>query len=274
MLKPCSPLTRPCNALCCSYVAFTRSAAQLREEEHAALAPASVRSASRRRTSSSSHISGGGDDKGKHRSTMSRARRQQQTKHRRMLETEWTKAAEQSSTLLLREKVVCFWRRPARWDPPAYSATPHPAVITQIHVDGTVDIAFKNGARESLQRVHRRYISRAGELGFPLPGGRKPSYMKSRYEVMRDRWAGGATIQSFSEEMAELRALCDAAKHSAQWDTRHSVTRGTRCVPAPRSLALQYMTCSTPSCWQASTQRCPGISAKPGSRCHGNGMAD
>ena len=78
--------------------------------------------------------------------------------HSTMLQTEWLKAAETSSTLLEREEVRCFWRRASRWGNPEYTSTPHKAQVTRTHPDGTADVAFKDGARETLHRVHRRWV--------------------------------------------------------------------------------------------------------------------
>jgi hypothetical protein len=53
-----------------------------------------------------------------------------------------------------------FWRRPRSWAPPELTATPQPASVTRVNIDGTVDVAFADctGAREN--RVPRMHVRR------------------------------------------------------------------------------------------------------------------
>lgn len=192
---------------------FTASTTRRRSRGSTRSVPASVRR--NRRVSHASHVSGmsGKSGSGGRVSTLTPKQQAALDKHSSMLQTEWLKAAETSSSLLEREEVRCFWRRASRWGNPEYTTTPHKAQVTRTYADGSADVAFKDGARETLHRVHRRcvvrrscvlnehtptpspgmsghpwrcgtsrgrYISRAGEPGFELPGGEKPRYLKGR----------------------------------------------------------------------------------------------
>jgi len=192
-----------------------------------------------------SDVGGGNAGGGERRSSLTPAQQASRARHLRMLQTEWLKAGDVSSTLQLREEVRCFWRRASRWGNAEYSSTPHKARVVRVNDDGTANILFLDGARETLHNVNRRcvsreggasegvavvgvrngracrYISRAGEHGFPAPGGVKPRYLKSRYEIMADRWGLAGT--SFKQEMKELAQICDAAKRRPEWNSRHGV---------------------------------------------------